>query len=743
LQLLRSRLRPHAQILRVLLPALTFMALWLPACEDDDPQAPPPAKRVIDELPPLNPRPQTQSCRVEGTLAEAMPRVTAELAFANVSFDEPTQMVPDGSGLLLVAERSGTIRSLADDPATNSTDMWFDLRSRIAPGGMLSFALAPDYGTSGDLFVYFIETEQPFRTTVVRFSLGMDGKPDISSERRVIDLDHPTPDHPGGGLSFGADGMLYISVGDGGEQYDPDGHAQSTEDLLGSVLRIDISTLDNGNYTIPSDNPLSGAGERREIWAWGMSNPNRCAFDGDTLWCSDQNQRLGEVLLVSPGDNHGWPELEGSSCVGGIGSCNPANFSAPLDIQRTGEDECGMLGGMVLHDMTEPLLDGVYIYGDSCSGRIWGARATPPEAPVFSRMGRVPAPLTGFGSDGDGNVYALAAGQIVSFSVAEGGVPGSFPTKLSETGCFTDLSSEQPAPDMVPFVPNAALWTDGVHKMRYFAIPPDSYIELTDSGAWTWPEGTVLTKNFIVEREEGSVASRSPVETRFMVLRDGDWEFHTYRWNDQANEAELLDDDLTVEFSVVRQGATQTMEYLYPDRFGCQTCHGLGRGNALGPRTDQLNRVVSYGGELKNQLEAMAEIGLFAEPLSVPAAQQPVIADPGDPEAPLELRARAYLHGNCGHCHRPGGWVPLDLDIDFRYETALRDSNTCGVEAKYYAFATVSTVRIDPGAPDNSLVLERLSANDYSRMPPIGTFSPDPQGVAVVRAWISSLTGCP
>jgi uncharacterized repeat protein (TIGR03806 family) len=718
------------------------LAAILPACDDEESVAPPAPGRSIDELPPLNPRPSTQSCLVEGTLAEAMPRVTAEVAFADVTFDQPLQMLPDGSGLLLVAERSGAIRSLPEDPQASSSEMWLDLQGRAATGGMLSFALDPDYANNGHVFAYFIETEQPFRTTVVRYGLGMDGKPDIASERRVIDIDHPLPDHPGGGLAFGDDGMLYISIGDGGEPYDPDGHAQSTQDLLGSVLRIDVSTLDNvGNYTIPSDNPLSSAGDRREIWAWSMANPNRCAFDGATLWCSDQNLRLGEVLVVAAGDNHGWPELEGGGCVGGIGACNPASFTGPLDFQRTGEDECGVLGGLVLHDPNEPLLDGVYIYGDSCSGRIWGARATPPEAPVFSRMGRVPTPLTGFGSDSSGNAYALAGGQIVSFSIAEGGVPGSFPTKLSETGCFTDMKSRAPAADLVPFVPNSPLWTDGVHKMRYFAIPPDAHIELSDSGEWGWPEGTVLVKNFIIEQEQGNAASRFAAETRIMTLRDGDWEFHSYQWNEEGSDAQLLDDDLTIEVDVVRQGASQTMEYLYPDRFGCQTCHGLGSSNALGPRTDQLNRVVSYGGELMNQLEAMSAIGLFTEPV-VTAADKPSVVDPGDPEAPLELRARAYLHGNCGHCHRPGGWVPLDLDIDFRYDTPLQETNTCGVEAKYYAFATVSTVRIDPGAPDNSLVLERLSADDFSRMPPIGTYTPDPLGAEVVRSWISSLTGC-
>jgi hypothetical protein len=268
------------------------------------------------------------------------------------------------------------------------------------------------------------------------------------------------------------------------------------------------------------------------------------------------------------------------------------------------------------------------------------------------------------------------------------------PQRLSETGCFRDLETLEPGPDLIPYEVNSALWTDGAFKPR------------------------------------------------FMVLRGGVWEYATYQWNDDGTEAELLHATKTVEYSIRDGNAVSVIEYQYPDYDACITCHGAAINEVLGPKTAQLNRERDYGRVVANQLLAMASIDLLeldaGEDLD--PMMEPRMANPQSGEGSLGDRVRAYLDANCAHCHRPGGWAPSDIGLDLRHQVALEDTGICA-PMKYFAWAGMP--RVVPGDPDASGLVQRVTQQDALRMPSLGTSIIDPLGVELLSDWIARLETCP
>jgi uncharacterized repeat protein (TIGR03806 family) len=316
------------------------------------------------------------------------------------------------------------------------------------------------------------------------------------------------------------------------------------------------------------------------------------------------------------------------------------------------------------------------------------------------------------------------------------------PVLLSDTGCFTDLKTFEPGPDLIPYDVNSALWTDGAFKPRYMVVPSPKQITIEEDGSWVFPEGSVLIKVFGFEFDEGDPQSRRAVETRFMVRRAGRWEYATYQWNDDGTEGELLDGSKTVEYTIHQGGETKVIEYQFPDDDSCTTCHGMAIDDVLGPKTSQINRDRDYDGVVENQLVAMTEIDLLARDDSeeVDPDAQPRMANPHQDEGTLEEQARAYLDANCAHCHRPGGWAPSDIGLDFRYQVALDETGICD-PMKYFDWEGMS--RVVPGNPDASGILQRFVLQDPLRMPSLGTSIVDPFGVGLLRDWIAELEACP
>ena len=318
------------------------------------------------------------------------------------------------------------------------------------------------------------------------------------------------------------------------------------------------------------------------------------------------------------------------------------------------------------------------------------------------------------------------------------------PARLSDTGCFTDLATLTAGPDLIAYDVSSALWTDGAFKLRYMVVPAPERIVIAEDGSWGFPNGSVLIKVFGFEFAAGDPQSRRPVETRFMVRNDGRWDYFTYQWNDEGSDGALLDSRKTVAYTIAGSAGPEVIEYLFPQRDDCTTCHFESIHEVLGPKTSQLNRNHDYDGLVANQLVAMAEIDLLdiGEDGMIDPNTQPGMANPHAGVGSLEERARAYLDANCAHCHRPNVYADTALHgLDLRYEVSLGESGLC--EQMRYFPAWAGMPRVAPGDPDGSGVLRRFVLDDAQRMPSIGTSVTDPLGTQLLHAWIAQLQSCP
>ena len=363
------------------------------------------------------PSPETLDTQVEMPLR----KMRVQPAFPALSFRQPVALTyaDDGSDHLVLALQAGRIVTFLHDRAATSATTFLDITERVSDRGdeegLLGLAFDPQYRLNGYLYVYYTAS-QPRRSVISRFSVA-EGDPnaaDPSSERVILEVPQPYANHNGGQLVFGPDGYLYIGLGDGGSAADPHGNGQNTATLLGSILRIDVSTIEShGAYAIPPDNPLVGQGDgaREEIWAYGLRNPWRFTFDrltGD-MWAADVGQnRFEEIDIIRPGVNYGWNVMEGLHCFPNqTGPCRQQGLEKPV-IEYGHEDGCSVTGGYVYRGSRLPSLYGAYVYGDFCSGKIWalrhdGVRVTESLELVDSSL-----LISSFGEDSNGELFVLS-----------------------------------------------------------------------------------------------------------------------------------------------------------------------------------------------------------------------------------------------------------------------------------------------------------------------------------------------
>ena len=237
---------------------------------------------------------------------------------------------------------------------------------------------------------------------------------DTSSELDILRVDQPYNNHKGGQLAFGPDGYLYIGLGDGGSEGDPQLNGQNLRTLLGKLLRIDVNH--GANYAIPADNPFVKGGGLPEIWAYGLRNPWRFSFDrltGD-LYIADVGQDAWEEIDFVPagnlgGLNFGWSFYEGMHPYKGQ---PPANASITMPVtEYSHADGCAVTGGYVYRGAALPEWQGVYFYGDYCSGNIWGLRLANGSAAQAKILFTTRAQITTFGVDEAGEIYLADYGS--------------------------------------------------------------------------------------------------------------------------------------------------------------------------------------------------------------------------------------------------------------------------------------------------------------------------------------------
>lgn len=301
-------------------------------------------------------------------------------------FTQPLQVAHagDGSGRVFVVEQGGLIKIVKNGVvlATPFLDVSSLLKSANGEQGLLGLAFSPGYGSGkGTFYINYTSAQGVGDTVVARYRVS--SQPDIAdpaSAETLLTVVQPFANHNGGKLAFGPDGRLYIGMGDGGSGGDPFNNAQNVQTLLGKLLRIDVETQP-GAYTIPADNPFVGnAAARPEIWALGLRNPWRFSFDRSTgdLYIADVGQNSFEEVNMTPaastgGENYGWNIMEGFHCFNAA-ACDQQGLTPPVAEYSHGAGDCSVTGGFVYRGSEFPALQGTYLYGDYCSGRIWGAK---------------------------------------------------------------------------------------------------------------------------------------------------------------------------------------------------------------------------------------------------------------------------------------------------------------------------------------------------------------------------------
>lgn len=316
----------------------------------------------------------------------------------------PVDLQPDGSGRLFVVEKLGHIHIIEngqwiETPFLNIEDRVNDDGNEM---GLLGLAFHPNYVQNGYFFVNY--TGAGGDTFISRFQVS--GDPNLanpSSELNLLEIGQPYRNHNGGGLDFGPDGYLYAGLGDGGSANDPQGNGQKTNTLLGKILRLDVDSAEP--YGIPTDNPFGN-----EIWAYGLRNPWRISFDSATgdLYIADVGQGAYEEIDYLPagspgGTNFGWDLREGRHDFEGSDS---PELTDPIAEYNHAEGGCSVTGGYVYRGIMSEW-SGIYLYGDYCTGFIWGLIGSGNEWQV-QRLFDTDVNITSFGQDEAGEVYLVA-----------------------------------------------------------------------------------------------------------------------------------------------------------------------------------------------------------------------------------------------------------------------------------------------------------------------------------------------
>jgi glucose/arabinose dehydrogenase len=335
---------------------------------------------------------------------------------------------PGDSTRLFVVEKAGRVVIVRNGAIV--TQPFLDITGQTTKGdeqGLLGMAFAPDYATSGRFYVsYTAPGGGPAGHSVIsRFTVSTNPDSAGDDEHVLLQVNQPYSNHNGGMITFGPDGYLYIGFGDGGDGGDPLETGQDRTDLLGSMLRIDVSGSD---YTIPAGNPfVANAGARDELWNYGLRNPWRFSFDRETgdLYIADVGQgQYEEVDVVDAGagggQNFGWDDMEGDHCYEDS-SCDDNPALRPVIEYDHGGGRCAVTGGYVYRGSAIPAIAGRYFYADYCSGALssfsYAGGGTVSETRSHSGLSGSP---TSFGEDGKGELYVTTqSGRLLRFSPPE------------------------------------------------------------------------------------------------------------------------------------------------------------------------------------------------------------------------------------------------------------------------------------------------------------------------------------
>jgi glucose/arabinose dehydrogenase len=326
-------------------------------------------------------------------------------------------VAPDVPGLFVV-EQPGRVRLVQGKRRRT----FLNIAGQVISGGeqgLLSIAFPPDFATSRLFYAYF--TNRAGDNEIDEFQTTPDGARVLAgSQRQVLLIPHPTnTNHNGGQLQFGPDGFLYIGTGDGGGSGDRPDNAQSTNSLLGKILRIDPRAQGGQPYTSPASNPFAGSAGRDEIYSYGLRNPFRFSFDlrskpgepriaiGDVG--QDRFEEIDYVTLAAArGANFGWNDFEGFAPFGGAHPPTPGGTVRPIKVYALGGNACALIGGYVVSNQRLRTLLGRYVYGDFCIGKLRSLIPGLGRSRRDRRVGGTVPMLSSFGEGRNGALFATS-----------------------------------------------------------------------------------------------------------------------------------------------------------------------------------------------------------------------------------------------------------------------------------------------------------------------------------------------
>ena len=692
----------------------------------------------------LSARPSNTSCEIPNAPVVSSSGVQLTRVFQNLSFAAPVLLLQhpvNSSRWYVLEQKSGLIKTFLSNDTTASN--FADLSSRLATSGnemgLLGMAFHPNFATNKYVYVYYSSPGGTNHLSIIdRYTASSETTLDLTSRVEIMRIDQPYSNHNGGHMVFGADGYLYIGMGDGGSGNDPENRAQDINSLLGKMLRIDVDKPATGkNYGIPADNPYVGGSGLDEIYALGLRNPWRWSFDRSTgsLILADVGQSAREEIdIITKGGNYGWRCYEGTQANITTGCQPQSSYIAPV-FEYSPNYPAAVTGGYVYRGTAIASLKGSYIYSDFYPGPIWALSdpggSTQTNTTITGNVNRY---ISAFAEDSNGELYIVDYGNGQIFRLEPSStVGGSFPTQLSQTGCIDAANPLQMASGLVPYDVNAPFWSDGISKTRWMALPDGTGITIDANNDWLFPINSVLVKNFDLNGVR--------VESRLLVRHaDGNWGGYSYEWNaSQADASLVLNGKITTK---------QGQSYVYPSSSDCMKCHTAVTNYVLGAETAQLNRDYSYAstGITANQLATLNNIAYFSTALSDVPTNLPRLTDPTDLTASDRDRARAYLYTNCSQCHRQGGSTPVSLD--FNISTADSAMNICNITPTHQIGG--ATAILSPGNASNSSFYLRMACRDNvtgcaveDKMPPLGSEQIDSTGLSVIAAWINGLSTCP
>lgn len=334
---------------------------------------------------------------------------------------------PGDNARLFVVEQGGRIRIVKNGQLL--AQPFLDISTGISAGGergLLGLAFSPSFGTDRRFYVSYTDPNGDSRVVRYQASASNPDVADVATAQPLLFQAQPFANHNGGQVSFGPDGFLYVSLGDGGSGGDPQNNGQQLGTMLGKLLRIDVSGTGT-SYAIPADNPFrTTAGARPEIWAYGLRNAWRFSFDRQTgdLYVADVGQNEIEEVNVSPatsgrnagrGLNYGWRVMEGTRCFNPPSGCNQQGLTLPA-LEYTHAEGCSVTGGYVYRGQAIADLRGTYFYADFCNGWVrsfrWsGGQVT--DRQDWTSLRPNGEQVSSFGEDAAGELYLTTfAGRV-------------------------------------------------------------------------------------------------------------------------------------------------------------------------------------------------------------------------------------------------------------------------------------------------------------------------------------------